>query len=177
MKILIFSDSHGDSSTMLSLIPTECPDTIIFLGDGLADTDAVQQQYPSIPMIKLPGNVDIPQENAEWVKCEEIGGKRFMLTHGHTFFTERDFTPNGMSEARQSILAFMFENDIDIVLHGHIHEPFLHYNCLSKAKCGWIMCPGRIGRISNGNSAIKPIYGVLEISDTGALAWQLIEVE
>jgi len=79
-----------------------------------------------------------------------------------------------MAEAQQNILKFMCENNIDITLHGHIHEPFL-YNCLTQPK-GWIMCPGRIGRTAGDEDFVNPMYGVLKISESGQLEWQIIEV-
>ena len=174
MKILILSDSHGDSATMCGAVKKEQPDMIIYLGDGIADTEEVSQRYPNIKMIKSLGNIDSKNENEEWIKYAEICGKRFMMTHGHTFYfyTDAEITQSGMADARQKILAFMSENNIDIALHGHIHEPFIYYHCMTP---GWIMCPGRIG--CDDTSSIKPIYGVLKIKESGALEWQFVEVE
>ena len=74
-----------------------------------------------------------------------------------------------MAEARQKIIKFMDENDIDITLHGHVHEP-----CLTQSGHGWIMCPGRIGLYTD---SVKPIYGILKIRESGTLEWQFVEVE
>jgi putative phosphoesterase len=177
MKILIFSDSHGDSVTMCGVVDKEQPDMIIYLGDGIADAEEASQKYPNIQMIKNLGNIDSKKEDEEWIKYAEICGKRFMMTHGHTFFIEKEITQGGMEEARLNILKLMYENNIDITLHGHIHEPFIYYHCLTQSKHSWIMCPGRIGRKVNYIGSVNPIYGVLKIRESGALEWQFVEVE
>jgi len=178
MKILIFSDSHGDLKTMCDVAEKEQPNIIIYLGDGIADAEEVGRRYPDIQMIKNLGNIDIDsQEDEEWIKYTEICGKRLMMTHGHTFYTEYKMTQNGtfeisqdgMAKARLKIIKFMDENGIDITLHGHTHEP-----CLTQSGRGWIMCPGRIGRYTD---AINPMYGMLKIRESGALEWQFVEVE
>jgi len=182
MKILIFSDSHGDSETMCGAVEKEQPDMIIYLGDGIADAEEVSQKYPNIQMIKVLGSLDSDKDDEEWIKYANICSKRFMMTHGHTFYNEYvinrsgtyELTQDGMVKAQQNIIKFMSENNIDIALHGHIHEPFIHYNC---SKHGWIMCPGRIGRIVGNASPVNPIYGVLKIRESGTLEWQFVEVE
>jgi len=41
----------------------------------------------------------------------------------------------------------------------------------------WMMCPGRIGREVGYSGTFNPIYGVLKISESGALEWKFVEVE
>ena len=167
MKICIFSDSHGDSGTMCGVVEKERPDMIIYLGDGIEDAEELSRRYPDIEIVKNLGNVDSRKEDEEWIKYAEICGKRFMMTHGHTFIDKAE----GLFKGQQDM--FMYANNVDIVLYGHCHEPFI--NC-----CGnkWIMSPGRIGRSRNIQKAnLKPTYGVLEISGSGALTWQFSEVE
>lgn len=175
MKIIILSDSHGDSATMCDVIDKERPGMIIYLGDGIADTEALNVSFPNIELIKNLGNVDSHTIDENWIKITEICGKRFLMTHGHTFFTERDFTQTGMAEARSNILKYMGINNIDITLHGHIHEPFLCRCQMESSRRRWIMCPGRIGRNTSKETKI-PTYGALVIRLTGELEWKLIEV-
>ena len=175
MIILILSDSHGDVATMCGVIDKEQPDTIIHLGDGIADAEELEVKYPNIQMIKNIGNVDSQKEDEEWIKYAEICGKHFMMTHGHTFYTGIEITQEVMAEARLNILKLMLENNIDITLHGHIHEPFVSRCQITPLKNGWIMCPGRIGRDAS-NDSIIPVYGVLKISESGELEWQFVEV-
>ena len=88
MKILIFSDSHGDSTTMCNVVENEQPDMIIYLGDGIADTEEVSRRHHDIKMIKVLGSLDSNKDDEEWIKYAEICDKRFMLTHGHTFYND-----------------------------------------------------------------------------------------
>ena len=48
MKIVIFSDSHGDAETMCGVVEKENPDMIIYLGDGIADAEQLNEKYPNI---------------------------------------------------------------------------------------------------------------------------------
>jgi len=174
MKILVLSDSHGDFATMCDVVENEQPDMIIFLGDGIADADKISQEFPDIQMIKNLGNADPQKEGEECIKYAEICGKRFMMTHGHTFYSGINITQATMTEAREKIFELMSENNIDIMLHGHIHQPFAYCNYTLQPKHGWIICPGRVGRYSD---SIRPTYGVLKIKDSGALEWKFVEVE
>ena len=164
MKILIFSDSHGDVDIMCGVIEKEKPDMIIHLGDSIADAEQLQNKYPDIEMIKVLGGIDSQKEDEEWIQHVEICGKRFMLTHGHTFLDEATIYCQGQQNM------WLYAGNSDIVLYGHMHEPFI--NC-SEGK--WIMCPGRIGRHIKGGG-INPKYGILKINDSGALYWQFVEL-
>ena len=180
MKILIFSDSHGDTSTMCSVTGKEKPDMIIHLGDGIADTEQLQEKYPHIQIIKNPGNIDSDKDE-EWIKHTEICGKRIIMTHGHTFFQYTFFPESNTNQltdesritGRANILKYMTENNADIFLHGHTHEPYINSNP-TPGKTYWIMNPGRIGRIDG--TAIKPTYGILKIDETGGLEWRFSEI-
>ena len=168
MKILIFSDSHGDIHTMSATVKKEKPDMIIHLGDSIKDAEQLNSIYPDIEMIKILGGIDLPEEGDEWTKHIEITGKRFMLTHGHTYL--EDVTSFGQGEQRM----WMAGGNADIVLYGHTHEPFI-YCCEGK----WIMNPGCICRIPKnlpGHNIINATYGVLIINKNGAMQFNSVEV-
>jgi putative phosphoesterase len=168
MKILIFSDSHGDVDTMSNVVKKEKPDTIIHLGDSIKDAEQLNIIYPDIEIIKILGGIDITGENEEWTKYIEISGKRFMLTHGHTILN--DVTSFGQGEQRM----WMAGGNVDIVLYGHTHEPFI-YCCEGK----WIMNPGCICRIPKnlpGHNIINATYGILIINKNGGIQFNSVEV-
>ena len=173
MKIVIFSDSHGDVDTMCGVVEKEKPDMIIYLGDGIADAEQLNEKYPDIQMIKNLGNMDSENEDEELIKFSEICGKRFMMTHGHTFFDDFD----NLDKGRKNILKSMFQNNADITLHGHIHEPYINCCQITPTQRCWIMCPGRIGKKVNASGTFYPVYGVLKINEFGTFEWQFIEVE
>ena len=177
MKIVIFSDSHGDVETMCGVVEKEKPDMIIYLGDGIEDADQLNKKYPDIPMIKNLGNMDSEKEDEEWIKFAEICGKRFIMTHGHTFINEfKNYqqTDENRITSRISMLKSMAENNADILLHGHTHDPYIS-KIPTPARICWIMNPGSIRRVEG--KIFKPTYGVLKISKSGALEWQFVEVE
>ena len=182
MKIVIFSDSHGDAGTMCSVIDKEMPDMIIYLGDGIADAKQLNEKYPDIQMIKNLGNMDSEKKDEELIKFAEICGKRFVMTHGHTFinYTFNDkinayqLTDESRTTCRINIQKFMADNNADVFLHGHTHEPYLHRILMQEKVC-WIMNPGSIRRMDDG--LVKPTYGMLKIDENGTMEWQIAEVE
>lgn len=61
MKILVFSDSHGNEDNMIRAVERERPftlDAIVHLGDGWRDAEALHRLYPRIPLEQVPGNCD-----------------------------------------------------------------------------------------------------------------------
>ena len=175
MKILILSDSHGDVDIMYGVVEKEQPDMIIHLGDSIVDAEQLNNKYPDIQMIKNFGNADSKKEDEEWIKYAEICGKRFMMTHGHIFNEITEEVTD--DKARRNMLKTMYENNADILLHGHAHEPYLNCTQIIPGRYCWIMCPGRIGRKVNYSGTYNQIYGLLKINETGTFEWQFIELE
>ena len=182
MKILIFSDSHGDYETMHSITEKEIPDMIIHLGDGMAEAEQLKTKHPDIEMITCLGNKDPEHGDEELIKCMEVCGKRFVMTHGHTLisYTYIDetigykLTDENRLTGRNNMLDCIAENNADILLHGHTHEPYV--NCVSVAgRYCWIMNPGRVGCVEG--AVHKPTYGILKINKTGTLEWQFAEAD
>ena len=175
MKILILSDSHGDVDIMCGVVEKEKPDMIIHLGDSIKDAEKLTNIYSHIQIIKNLGNVDSQKEDEEWIKYVEICGKRFMMTHGHIFNEVAEEVTN--AEARRNMLKSMYQNNADILLHGHAHEPYLHCTQIMPSRYCKIMCPGRIGRKVNYSGTYNPTYGVLKINESGTFEWQFVELE
>jgi len=182
MKIVIFSDSHGDTETMCGVVEKEKPDMIIHLGDVLVDAEQLNGKYPDIQMITALGSLDSKKEDEEWIKIAEICGKRFIITHGHTlikytFFSDTNIyqqTDEDRVTNQANILQCISENNADVFLHGHTHEPYINRVLMPEKVC-WIMNPGSIRRMDD--AIIKPTYGILEINESSALSWQFVEVE
>ena len=182
MKIVIFSDSHGDTNTMCYVVEKEKPDMIIYLGDGISDAEELNAKYPNTKMIKILGGIDSDKEDEEWIKVVEICEKRFVLTHGHKLIR---YTFNNDSKAYMqteedriqshiALLECINEHDADILLHGHTHEPYMNRIGLTPKKTCWIMNPGRIGRQSC--SDFSSVYGILRFDESNAFEWTLKEV-
>ena len=168
MKILIFSDSHGDIHTMGAAVKKEKPDMIIHLGDSIKDAEQLNSIYPDIEMIKILGGIDLQDDGEDLAQFIEISDKRITLTHGHTFLN--DATSFGQGEQKM----WMAAGNVDIVLYGHTHEPFI--NCCEGK---WIMNPGCICRIPKnlpGHNIINATYGVLVIDKNGSMQFNFVEV-
>jgi putative phosphoesterase len=171
MKILIFSDSHGDVETMRSVAALEKPDKIIHLGDSIEDAEVLRILYKEAEIISVPGNVDGGSAASNHIQYIEICGKRFMLTHGHAFDKEKNgFERSGVRNIGgiDQMMLYGSKNNADIILFGHSHEPYIN-----SRNGEWIMNPGRIGRKSG--QIIHATYGVLIIEEE-KLQWQISEV-
>ena len=112
MKILIVSDSHGNTNAILSVINKELPDYIIHLGDGVNDTSAIKAKYPDIPLRAVKGNCDYLcnlSETEVFILCD----KKFLITHGHLFYVKSSLS---------RLVDYANEQKCDIVLFGHTHR-------------------------------------------------------
>ncbi|MDR2686662.1 MAG: YfcE family phosphodiesterase [Oscillospiraceae bacterium] len=156
MKLLIFSDSHGDVAAMRGAVEAEQPGAVLHLGDHIADAERLEKKYPDMPIYKVLGNMD-KRGAGEWARHIELCGKRIFMTHGHTFLEDERNTTTFEGVSR---LFLSEEGSADILLFGHTHEPFL--NCCNGK---WIMNPG----------CASAAYGVLEIAG-GKVQWRFQEV-
>ena len=58
MKLLILSDSHGDSTGMCRAVERERPDYVIHLGDHSSDARDLSRMFPMVPVAYVRGNCD-----------------------------------------------------------------------------------------------------------------------
>lgn len=49
MKLLVFSDSHGNVANMEDAVRREEPDQVLHLGDVVRDADALRRRFPTFP--------------------------------------------------------------------------------------------------------------------------------
>ena len=89
MKCLIFSDSHGDSFSMIRAMRAH-PDAevIFFLGDGLSDLDSLNLSRDKM-VLAVRGNCDFSGvfrgEISKKVEAINLMGYRIVLTHGDLY--------------------------------------------------------------------------------------------
>ena len=145
MKILVFSDSHGNEDNMIRAVERERPftlDAIVHLGDGWRDAEALHRLYPRIPLEQVPGNCDLGRfEERERVVF--FGDCRVLLCHGHTLGVKSSLL-RASYEAR--------ERGAQALLYGHTHIPHIDYH-----DGLWLVNPGSIG------DHRRPSYGVLTV--------------
>ena len=145
MKILVFSDSHGNADNLSRAVERERPDTIdaiVHLGDGWRDAETLHQLYPDIPLEQVPGNCDLGRfEEPE--RLVLFGGCPMLLCHGHTL------------GVKSSLLRASYEaraRCAQALLYGHTHKPYIDYH-----DGLWLVNPGSIGDYR------RPTYCVLTV--------------
>lgn len=142
----MFSDSHTDVPTMLSVVHAQHPDAILHLGDHFADGLLLQKQT-DLRTHLVKGNTDQEYDASE----EELitfEKTRVYMTHGHKHNVQ-----DGLSKLYDTGV----RNNARIILFGHTHKPML--SCIDGI---WLMNPGRIGRISS--KIIHATYGSIAIA-------------
>lgn len=113
MRILIISDSHGDTRRVDKAIVAIAPDMIIHLGDIERDVEYLEDVYPKIPVHAVVGNNDpLCRRCAD--KVIEVEGIKIFMTHGHLYGVWDDgFRVSREAEAR----------GCSVALFGHSHMP------------------------------------------------------
>ena len=144
MKIIVFSDSHGKLDWMIAAMEAEQPDHVFFLGDHERDGWDLSNLYPTIPLNAVKGNCDWGPGLEEWPV--DLGGIRFLLTHGHLV---------GAKSGQSGLERVGLRASADVVCYGHTHVPD---DTLSP--CGVrLFNPGTIG----GPYGQRKTYGVLTV--------------
>ncbi len=151
MKILVFSDSHGNTSRMKSAIDDHLPSCkmIIHLGDGVRDIDYVSSFYPEIPVVSLKGNGETFSRD---VRVFDECGVRFMCMHGHSY---------GVKLSLDRAVYAAEEKGADILLYGHTHTAKDTVVNLESGKSIRVFNPGSVGR------GYPCSYGIIEIDRRG----------
>lgn len=114
MRILLFSDSHGDIRSMEKAIrKNDGVDMIIHLGDCVSDILRIMDMFGKYRYEFVQGNNDwsrgYPTE-----KTLELEGRKIFITHGHQYNVKYDY--RRIASRGNSINA-------DAVFFGHTHEP------------------------------------------------------
>lgn len=148
MKILVFSDSHGNYYDMKRAINRhKNAEVIFFCGDGHNDIQTMQAEFPNRQFYSVKGNCD-------WY-CDfpmlltvTLCGKKILVTHGHA---------HAVKEGLYRLASLGHQENADIVLFGHTH----HQLTTADGKM-LIMNPGSIG--------FDETYGLIDIDEkTGTI--------
>lgn len=113
MRILIISDSHGDTRRFDKAIVAIMPDMIIHLGDIERDVEYLSDVYPHIPLHAVVGNND-PLCRRAADKVIEVEGIKIFMTHGHLY----GVWDNGFRIAKEAEA-----KGCTVALFGHSHVP------------------------------------------------------
>ncbi len=142
MRILVISDSHGNSSAMRQVIENN-PDAelVVFLGDGVPNFSSCQNLLTGKRSLAVKGNndfyCDLPKSR---IITED--GVNIYMTHGHY-----EYVKSGLS----GLLSEAKKNNCTLALYGHTHIQKADY-------CDGIhlFCPGTL---------MCGSYGIVEITD------------
>lgn len=127
MKIVVFSDSHGNISNMEGVIRKENPDLVLHLGDMCRDIEEIQLRFPRQTIQNVCGNCDGFSEVPDR-RVLRVEGKRILMMHGHRYNVK--MTPIAAIYAAR-------EAEADILLFGHTHIP-----CCEQTDGLWVLNPG-----------------------------------
>lgn len=149
MRILVLSDSHGDVPSLRMAINNEPEaDVIVFLGDGINDFEACQQQIHHRPSVAVKGNCDSYFSPYQKTVTEIFDGKNVYCTHG-----DKEQVKLGLEQLK---LKASFSG-FDIVLFGHTHTPYSEYD-----KGIFFLNPGSVRENS---------YGIVDITPQGIMCF------
>ncbi len=147
MRVIIFSDSHGNTKCMDKAISAiGAVDAIIHLGDIDRDVRYLEQKYSQYPIYAVQGNNDFYCHREKELVVELEGVKIFMC-HGHTRAVRR-----GTDE----ILLAAKSRGCCAALYGHTHIPE------DKTEDGILIF--NPGSCSLPRSS-RPSFGILEIEN------------
>lgn len=120
MKSVVFSDSHGYDSEMLTVLNERHPnaDYVIHLGDGKDETERLSMRFPRTAFVTVYGNCDSGAYAASKPELErtlDLGCVRIFLCHGHTL---------GVTQGLDRLVLRARSVEADIALYGHTHCSF-----------------------------------------------------
>ena len=151
MKLVIFSDSHGNVANMEDMVRLEHPDRILHLGDLVHDAQALQEKFPDIPVTFVPGNCDGRRPDLPEQRVFTLEGCRLLMTHGHIYHVKMG--PGAAIRAAR-------EAGAHLLCFGHTHEAYCEFQ-----NGMWVVNPGSIGSLA------KPTYAVVVLEDGGAVCY------
>ncbi len=143
MKILVFSDSHGDRESMILAAEQERPGAIFHLGDCWRDAEELTYAFPDTPLYQVVGNCDWSMADYPTEKKVTLDGICFLLCHGHTYGVKTSLLAAGLKAEQDRLDAFLF---------GHTHKPLV-----DRRGRTLFLNPGSIG------TGLRPTYGILTV--------------
>ena len=151
MKLLIFSDSHGNVANMEDAVRLERPDRVLHLGDLVRDAEVLQEKFPHLPVTYVPGNCDGRRPDLPEERAFTLEGVKLFMTHGHAYHVKE-----GLWAAERAARAA----GAHLLCFGHTHE------ALCEFKNGmWVVNPGAAGSLA------RPTYAVAVLEEGGAVCY------
>lgn len=149
MRILVISDTHGDTNKAEEAIRSNKGlDLIIHLGDYFRDAQKLSDMFPNIPIEYIYGNSDFMIDDVPAEKMLVINGKKIFITHGHRYSVKWDY---------DKLYKKAEETHADVLLFGHTHIPDL----IEKSSY-YVLNPGST---SDPRDDSNESYAIIDIND------------
>lgn len=158
MRIVVVSDTHGNSLRLKMIVEKHLNDTDLFihLGDGLREFGNIKALYPEKEFAGVHGNCDfgVDEESSKIITCDKT---RIFACHGDILSVK-----SGLKRLKQVAR----QNNASIALYGHTHKNSTEY-----AKGMYIMNPGSLTQPRDSKSS----YGIIDITKSG-IVLNIVEV-
>ena len=150
MRVIVFSDSHGNYDVLEKIMERHKDDGDVFihLGDGEREFELLTYVYNDKKLLFVSGNCDWGTDKPDY-DIIKLDGKTIFFTHGARFGVKGDLN---MAKF------FARKNEADILLYGHTHIAETSYD-----DGLYIMNPGSCGKPREG----LPSYGIIDITEAG----------
>ncbi len=155
-RILVVSDSHGNTTYLQQAIKKVQPDMMIHCGDAEGQESYISGLF-SGPTHFVRGNCDHYSEKDEKL-CLTVGNHKVMITHGHHY---------GVGFGLERLEYAAEEMGADVVLYGHTHVPVL----IKESDGMVVMNPGSIS-LPRGEKP-RPSYGVIMVDEEDELSYSI----
>ena len=151
LRILVFSDSHGNVSALRrALVAQKTAQHIFFLGDSLRDIEALEGEFPDRIFHNVSGNCDFAALSPR-TAMENINGTLIFYSHGHPYYVKQSYVP---------FLQAAEKRNAKIALFGHTHSSLIKYE-----NGVWLVNPGSVSLPREG----EPSYAVIDIEENGIM--------
>lgn len=155
MRIIVCSDTHRNYYALEKIAEKHMrADMFIHLGDGRYEADTLLMKYPELEkrFFYVRGNCDIGCSDSDVFTTWTEEGHKIFAVHGH-----RQCVGYSLETLKQTAIL----NNADIILYGHTHERYMHYE-----NGIYIMNPGSASSPRDGKN---PSYGIIDITKSGIL--------
>jgi putative phosphoesterase len=161
MKILVFSDTHGQTEKMREIIFSNKADTdlVIHLGDCFTDMTEIRDDFPEIAFLCVAGNCDrFFSNDFPLFNLITLEGVTLFFAHGHQYAVQSSLS---------SLVFAAKSKNASVALFGHTHVPFCE-------ECDGITLfnPGSLELPRDGDAGS---YGIINVKD-GRADFKIIRV-
>jgi len=151
MRVLVISDSHGNTRVIDKIIAAQKDARyVFFLGDCISDIEDFEFIYSDKIFYAVSGNCDYFSTRPS-VGTATVNGVKILYTHGHNF---------GVKAGIQRLKESAVESGCKIALYGHTHISNTVYE-----DGVYIVNPGSCSHSREGS----PSYAVIDITDKGIM--------